>query len=58
MIDISRIDITRTLIYQDARQQGMQQGIQEGEKSLILRLLSKRFGKVQAALRKKLTRYR
>jgi len=39
-------DIKQTRVYQEAKQEGRQEGRQEGEASLVLRLLSKRFGKI------------
>jgi predicted transposase/invertase (TIGR01784 family) len=43
-------DIKQTRVYQEAKQEGLQEGRQEGrqegEARLVLRLLSKRFGKI------------
>ena len=43
-------DIKQTRVYQEAKQEGeqegRQEGRQEGEKNLLLRILSKRFGKL------------
>jgi predicted transposase YdaD len=43
-------DIKQTRVYQEAKQEGRQEGRQEGERAgearLVLRLLSKRFGKI------------
>ncbi|MBD2146456.1 DUF4351 domain-containing protein [Sphaerospermopsis sp. FACHB-1194] len=39
-------DIKQTRVYQEAKQEGREEGEQEGEKNLLLRLLSKRFGKL------------
>ncbi|MFM7408161.1 MAG: DUF4351 domain-containing protein [Cuspidothrix sp.] len=39
-------DIKQTRVYQEAKQEGEQEGRQEGEKNLLLRILSKRFGKL------------
>lgn len=58
MIDLSHIDITRTLFYQDAIREGRQEGRQEGRKeegqSLLIRLLTKRFGNLKTTLSKKI----
>lgn len=50
MINLSHVDITRTRFYQD----GKQEGRQEGEKTLLMRMLTKRFGKLKAAINKKI----
>ena len=39
-------DIKQTRVYQEAKQEGRQEGEQAGEVRLVLRLLSKRFGKI------------
>ena len=39
-------DIKQTRVYQEAKQEGEQEGRQEGERSLLLRILSKRVGKL------------
>jgi predicted transposase/invertase (TIGR01784 family) len=39
-------DIKQTRVYQEAKQEGRQEGERAGEARLVLRLLSKRFGKV------------
>jgi len=39
-------DIKQTRVYQEARQEGREEGERNGEVRLVLRLLSKRFGKV------------
>ncbi len=39
-------DIKQTRVYQDARQEGRQEGRQNEAKTLLVRLLSKRFGKL------------
>ena len=39
-------DIKQTRVYQEAKQEGSQEGEQAGEVRLVLRLLSKRFGKI------------
>ncbi|MDB9521464.1 DUF4351 domain-containing protein [Dolichospermum circinale CS-1225] len=43
-------DIKQTRVYQEAKQEGRQEGRQEGKKdeatNLLLRILSKRFGKL------------
>ena len=54
MINLSHIDITRTLLYQDAKREGRQEGRQEGEQALLMRMLTKRFGKLKAAMCKKI----
>ncbi|WP_338059036.1 DUF4351 domain-containing protein [Aphanizomenon flos-aquae] len=44
-------DIKQTRVYQEAKQEGRQEGRQEGKKdaatNLLLRILSKRFGKLE-----------
>ena len=54
MINLSHIDITRTLLYQDAKREGRQEGRQEGEQALLMRMLTKRFGKLKAAMCEKI----
>jgi predicted transposase YdaD len=39
-------DLKQTRVYQDAKQEGRQEGEEAGEVRLVLRLLSKRFGKI------------
>ena len=39
-------DIKQTRVYQEAKQEGRQEGERAGEARLVLRLLSKRFGKI------------
>jgi predicted transposase YdaD len=39
-------DIKQTRVYQEAKQEGKQEGERAGEARLVLRLLSKRFGKI------------
>ncbi|MDD1470127.1 DUF4351 domain-containing protein, partial [Dolichospermum sp. ST_sed4] len=39
-------DIKQTRVYQEAKQEGRQEGREQGERNLLLRLLSKRFGKL------------
>jgi predicted transposase YdaD len=39
-------DIKQTRVYQEAKQEGRQEGEQAGEVRLVLRLLSKRVGKI------------
>ena len=39
-------DIKQTKVYQEAKQEGRQEGRQDGEMILLMRLLSKRFGKL------------
>ena len=39
-------DIKQTRVYQEALQEGRQEGRQEGEVSLVLRLLTRRFGPI------------
>lgn len=54
MINLSHIDITRTLFYQDAIQEGWQKGKQEEGTSILTRLLNKRFGKLNKTISKKI----
>lgn len=66
MINMAHVDITRTSWYQEGKEQGILfgkevgklegklEGKQEGEKILLLRLLSKRFGKLKPTLSKKI----
>jgi predicted transposase YdaD len=44
-----------SVIYQDILEKGRQEGRQEGERSLILRLLNRRVGEVPEELRSRLT---
>jgi predicted transposase YdaD len=39
-------DIKQTKVYQEARNEGRQEGRQEEGSSILMRLLSKRFGKI------------
>jgi predicted transposase YdaD len=39
-------DIKQTRVYQEAKQEGRQEGRQEGEIRLLIRQLSRRFGKI------------
>jgi predicted transposase YdaD len=39
-------DIKQTKVYQEAKQEGRQEGRQEGEVRLLIRQLSRRFGKI------------
>ena len=41
-------DIKQTKVYQEAKQEGRQEGRQDGEMILLMRLLSKRFGKLSS----------
>jgi len=58
MLDLKTADITQTRFYQDVFQQGKQQGEQEGEQkgevSLILRLLTRRFGEIQLPIKQQI----
>jgi predicted transposase/invertase (TIGR01784 family) len=70
MINMTHVDITRTSWYQEGIEKGIEKGIlfgkevgklegklegkQQGEKDLLLRLLSKRFGKLKPTLNKKI----
>jgi predicted transposase YdaD len=40
-------DIKQTRVYQEAKQEGIQEGRQDGEMILLIRQLSKRFGKLK-----------
>ncbi|MBD2141105.1 DUF4351 domain-containing protein [Anabaena sp. FACHB-1250] len=40
-------DIKQTRVYQEAKQEGRQEGRQNGEMILLIRQLSKRFGKLK-----------
>jgi predicted transposase/invertase (TIGR01784 family) len=54
MINMAHVDITRTSWYQEGIEKGVQEGRQEEGKSLLMRLLSKRFGKLKPTLSKKI----
>jgi predicted transposase YdaD len=62
MINLAHVDITRTSWYQEGRlegklegkREGMLAGKQEGEQVLLLRLLTKRFGKLTKTVTKKI----
>lgn len=43
-----------SVIYQEILEEGRQEGRQEGERSLILRLLSRRFGELPEATRSRI----
>jgi len=40
-------DLKQTRVYQEAKQEGIQEGRQDGEMILLIRQLSKRFGKLK-----------
>ena len=50
MLDLKMADITQTRFYQDV----FQEGEQKGEVSLILRLLTRRFGEIEFSLKQKI----
>ena len=50
MLDLKMADITQTRFYQDV----FQEGEQKGEVSLILRLLTRRFGEIGFSLKQKI----
>ena len=37
-----------SVIYQDIKEQGIKQGLQQGQVSLVLRLLKRRLGKIES----------
>lgn len=43
-----------SVIYQDILEKGIQQGIQQGERSLTLRLLTRRVGSIPEVIRSRL----
>ena len=45
-----------SVIYQEILQEGVQQGRQEGELALLMRMLARRFGSVDAQLQERLQR--
>ena len=54
MLDLKTADITQTRFYQDVFQEGKQEGEQKGEVSLILRLLTRRFGEIQLPIKQQI----
>ena len=50
MLDLKMADITQTRFYQDV----FQEGEQKGEVSLILRILTRRFGEIEFSLKQKI----
>jgi predicted transposase YdaD len=49
MLDLREADVTQTPFYREVRDIGRQEGRQEGEVNVIVRLLSRRFGALSPA---------
>jgi predicted transposase YdaD len=56
MIGLPEVDLKQTRFYQDVFTEGRQEGRQEEALALVLRLLGRRFGLIDAALESRLRR--
>lgn len=56
MLDLTDVDLKQTRFYQDVFAEGRQEGRQEGEVALILRLLQRRCGELTPTTQKRVTR--